>query len=183
MRERIETAFLSVYLPCLLCLPQDYSVRIPHLPPISAAEFALIPLGLVGIFRLIRRGSFAVMDLLVLLYTASIGLSEILHAPVVNDGIFSAMDAFISMFMAYVAGRTLIEPDLRLATVRRFVTLVLLDGPLGLYEWRMGQSLYGVFGDRVLRPHAIPRRADQGWAWKNRHGFWRRRDPRESHLP
>jgi hypothetical protein len=148
-RERIETAFLSVYLPCLLMLPQSYSVRLPHLPPISAAEFALIPLGFVGIFRLIRKGSFAVMDLLVLLYTASIGLSEILHASV-SDGLFSAMDAFISMFMAYAAGRTLIEPDLRLATVRRFVTLVLLDAPGALYEWRMGQSLYGLFGDRVL---------------------------------
>jgi hypothetical protein len=149
-RDRIETAFLSVYLPCLLMLPQSYSVRIPHLPPTTAAEFALIPLGFVGIFRLLRRGSFAVMDLLVLLYTASIGLSETLHGPSLNDGIFSAMDAFISMFMAYVAGRTLIEPDLRLATVRRFVTLVLLDAPGALYEWRMGQSLYGLFGDRVL---------------------------------
>jgi hypothetical protein len=149
-RERIETAFLSVYLPCLLMLPQSYSVRIPHLPPTSAAEFALIPLGLVGIFRLIRRGSFAVMDLLILLYTASIGLSEILHGPSINDGIFSAFDAFVSIFMAYVVGRTLIEPDLRLATVRRFVILVLLDGPPGLYEWKMGQSLYGIFGDRVL---------------------------------
>ena len=67
LRGRIETAFLSVYLPCLLCLPEDYSLRIPHLPPISAAEFALIPLGVVGLFRLIRSGSFALMDILVLL--------------------------------------------------------------------------------------------------------------------
>ena len=44
----------------------------------------------------------------------------------------------------------LIEPDLRLATVRRFVILVLLDGIPGLYEWRMGQSLYGMFGQKFL---------------------------------
>jgi hypothetical protein len=150
LRGRIDTAFLSVYMPCLLCLPDDYSLRIPHLPPISAAEFALVPLGVVGIIRLIRSGSFALMDLLVVLFTASIGLSEILHAPVANDGIFAAMVSFISIFLAYVAGRTLIEPDLRLATVRRFVTLVLLDGIPGLYEWRMGVSLYGMFGQRVL---------------------------------
>jgi hypothetical protein len=150
LRGRIEAAFLSVYLPCLLNLPDEYSLRIPHLPPISAAEFALIPLGIVAISRLMRRGSFALMDILVLLYTASIGLSEVLHSPVLNDGIFSAMDAFISIFLAYLAGRTLIEPDLRLTTVRRFVTLVLLDGIPGLWEWRMGQSVYGVFGQRVL---------------------------------
>jgi hypothetical protein len=156
LRGRIETAFLSVYLPCLLCLPDDYRLRIPHLPPTSVAEFALIPLGVVGISRLIGSSSFVLMDLLVLLYTASIGLSEILHAPVINDGIFSAMDVFIAIFLAYMAGRKLIEPDLRLATVRRFVTLVLLDGPAGLWEWRMAQSVYGVFGQRVLSVTTIP---------------------------
>jgi hypothetical protein len=150
LRRRIDTAFLSVYLPCLLCLPDDYQLRLPHLPPTSAAQFALIPLGVVGLFRLIRGCSFALMDLLVLLYTVSLGLSEILHAPVQNDGIFFAVSAFISSFLAYVVGRKLIEPHLRLATVRRFVILVLLDGLPGLYEWRMGQSLYGMFGQRVL---------------------------------
>src|SRR5580658_9581341 len=93
LRGSIETAFLSVYLPCLLCLPDDYRLRIPHLPPTSAAEFALIPLGIVAVYRLIRSGSFALMDFLVLFYSASIGLSEILHAAQLNDGIFSAIDA------------------------------------------------------------------------------------------
>jgi hypothetical protein len=156
LRGRIEAAFLSVYLPCLLALPDDYRLRIPHLPPTSVAEFALIPLGIVGILRLIRSGSFALMDLLALLFTASIGLSEILHAPVINDGLFSAMNAFISIFLAYVAGRTLIEPDFRLATVRRFVILVLLAGIPGMYEWRMAQSPYGIIGQRFLGVTTIP---------------------------
>jgi O-Antigen ligase len=165
LRGRIHTAFLSVYLPCLLCLPDDYRLRLPHLPPTSTAEFALIPLGIVGIIRLIRSGSFALMDLLVILYTASIGLSEILHASL-NDGVFSAINAFITIFLAYVVGRKLIEPDLRLATVRRFVTLVLLDGIPGLYEWRMGASLYGMFGQRVLGIAAV----SAGAQLRNGHG-------------
>src|SRR5271170_7649477 len=131
-RGRIETAFLSVYLPCLLLLPDDYSLRIPHLLPLSAAQFALIPLGVVAFSRLIRSDSFALMDILAVLFPASVGLSEILHAPVINDGIFAAFGAFVSMSLAYLAGRQLIEPHLRLATVRRFVILVLLDGPFGL---------------------------------------------------
>jgi hypothetical protein len=150
LRGRIETAFLSVYLPCLLLVPDEYRVRIPHLPPTSAAEFALIPLGVLGLFRLIRSGSFALMDILVILYTASVSLSEILHSAVFNDGIFSAISAFITIVLAYAAGRELIEPDLRFATVRRWVILVLLNGPTGVYEWRMGQSLYGIFGTSVL---------------------------------
>jgi hypothetical protein len=120
------------------------------LPPFSAAEFALMPLGAVGLFRLLRSGSFALMDILVVLFAASVGLSEILHAPILTDGIFSAMDAFVSMVLPYMAGRKLIEPDLRFATIRRFIVLVLMDAPAGLWEWRMGQSLYGLFGNRVL---------------------------------
>jgi hypothetical protein len=150
VRRRVEMAFLYVYLPCLLCLPEDYQLRLPHLPPTSAAEFALFPLGMFGLFRLIRSGSFALMDILVLFFTASIGLSEILHAQVQNDGIFSAVTNFNSIFLAYVVGRTLIEPNLRLATVRAFVILLLLDWLPGLYEWRMGMSPYGVFGQKVL---------------------------------
>jgi hypothetical protein len=151
LRGRIETAFLSVYLPCLLLLPEEYALRIPHLPYFSTAEFALIPLGFVGLSRFIRRNrSFALMDILVVLYAASVGLSEILHAHVLNDGILAAINAFVSMVLAYMVGRQLIEPDLRFATVRRFVILVLLNGIPGLYEWRMGDSLYGVFGEKFL---------------------------------
>ena len=150
LRGRIETAFLSVYLPALLLLPETYSIRLPHFPPTSAAEFALIPIGIVGLLRLVRSGSFALMDFLVTFFAFSVGLSEILHAPVLNDAIFSAMNAFISFVLAYMVGRQLIEPDLRFTTVRRFVILMLLLGPAGLYEWKMGQSLYGMFGDRVL---------------------------------
>jgi hypothetical protein len=90
------------------------------------------------------------MDLLVVLFAASVGLSEILHEPVLNSGIFAAVAAFVSMVLAYMVGRQLIEPDLRLATIRRFVILVLLDAIPGLFEWRMGQNLYGILGTRVL---------------------------------
>jgi len=149
-RRRIETAFLSVFLPCLLLLPSQYAFRIPHLPPLSAAEYALIPLGVVGLSRFLRRRSVAPMDILVILFAASVGLSEVLHEPILNNGIFFAVGAFVSMVLAYMVGRQLIEPDLRFATVRRFVSLVLLVGIPNLYEWRMGQSLYGIFGIKVL---------------------------------
>jgi hypothetical protein len=105
-RGRIETAFLSVFLPCLLLLPEDYSLRIPHLPPFSAAEFALIPLGVVGLSRLIRSGSFALMDILVVLFAASEGLSEILHAPILNDGILSGMECFCFHCFGVHGGKT-----------------------------------------------------------------------------
>ena len=125
-----------------------------------------MPIGVVGLFRLIRSGSFVLMDILVVFYAASIGLSEILHSPVLNDGIFSAINAFVSMVLAYMVGRQLIEPDLRVATVRRFVVLVLVDVIPGLYEWRIAQDPYGVFGVRVLGLTTI----DPGVQLRNGHG-------------
>jgi hypothetical protein len=150
LRGRVETAFLSVYLPTLLLLPQDYGLRLPHLPPFSAAEYALVPIGVVALIRLIRSASFRLMDVLVFSFWVSICATQILREPIMADGILHAIDAIVIYLMAYVTGRRLIEPELRLETVRRFVIFILLLGPIGLYEWRFVRSPYGEFGQNVL---------------------------------
>ena len=149
LRGRIETAFLSVFLPSLLLLPMDYSFRFPHLPPFSAAEFALMPIGVVALRRHVLSGSFRLMDALVFLFWVSWSASEIFGEPVMNNGIFSALAAIVFYLMTYATGRRLIEPDLRLETVRRFVIFILLLGPIGLYEWRFLQSPYGILGQKL----------------------------------
>jgi hypothetical protein len=150
LRGRVETAFLSVYLPSLLLLPDEYSVRIPHLPPLSAAEYALIPVGVAALIRFFQRGSYRFMDALVPLFVISYALSEILHEPVMNDGILSAITTFVSIVLAYAAGRVLVEPDLRLTTVRRIVILFLLPGPICVYQF-MNRNIYGIIGNRILK--------------------------------
>ena len=155
IRGRIETAFLSVYLPVLLLLPDGYGLKFPHLPAISAAQSALIPIGAVALYRLARKGLPSLMDILVGLFIVSITASEVLRERVMNDGIFAALISFISIFLAYAAGRTMIEPGLRLVTVRRIVILMLLVAPIGLYDWRMGQSIYGVIGQRVFKLDSV----------------------------
>jgi hypothetical protein len=128
----------------------DYGVRLPHLPPFSAAEFALIPIGAVALHRLVRRGSFRLMDALVFLFWVSWSASEILGEPVGNDGIFSAVSSIVVYLMTYATGRRLIEPNLRMETVRRIVIFILLLGPVGLYEWRFAQSPYNIIGQNFL---------------------------------
>lgn len=155
IRGRIETAFLSVYLPALLLLPDGYALKFPHLPAISAAQSALIPIGAVALYRLVRNGLPALIDILVGLFIVSITASEVLRERVMNDGIFAALISFISIFLAYAAGRMMIEPGLRLVTVRRIVILTLLLGPIGLYDWRMGQSLYGLIGIRLFNLDSV----------------------------
>jgi hypothetical protein len=151
LRGRIGTAFLSVYLPALILLPNGYGFHIPHLPQISAAQGALIPIGIVALVRLVKSGVPSLLDVLMVLFMISTATSEVLRERITNDGIFMIITSFLSIFVAYAVGRMIIEPGLRLATVRRIVVLVLLLGPVGLIEWRLGQNIYGVIGQRVFQ--------------------------------
>jgi hypothetical protein len=150
LRGRVKKAFLCVYLPSLLLLSQDFSLRLPHLPPLSAAEYALIPIGVIALTRRIRSRSFRLMDALIFLFWVSYLITEILREPVMNSGILAAVEVFVSQLLAYAVGRQLIEPDLRFKTVRRIVIFILLLCPFGVYEWRFGQSIYGIIGQKVF---------------------------------
>jgi hypothetical protein len=150
LKGRVKRAFLSVYLPSLLLLTQDYILRLPHLPPLSAAEYALIPIGVVALTRHLRSGSFRLMDALVFLFWVSLLTTEILHEPVTNDAILAGAEVFVAQLLAYAVGRQLIEPDLRFKTARRFVSFILLLCPIGVYEWRFGKSVYAVIGQEFL---------------------------------
>jgi hypothetical protein len=166
LRRRIVTAFLSVYLPSLLLFPQAYSLRLPHLPPLSAAQFALMPIGIIALGQLIRSRSFRLMDALVVMFVASFSITEILREPILNTGIFGAIDCFVSTLLAYVTGRRLIEPGLRLKAVRRIVMLLLLTAPIGIWQWRMVSNPYGMFGQKFLGIESV----SEGSKIRNGHG-------------
>jgi hypothetical protein len=142
MRGNMDTALLSVYLPTVFLLPETYTIRLPHLPELSISEICVIPLGVVALFRLVRNGSFVLMDFLVTSFLISLTISEVLYEKVTKDGILLAVVSFISMFLTYAIGRTMIEPGNRIVVVRRIVLCVLLLGVPGFFEWRMGQNLY-----------------------------------------
>jgi len=143
----IDTALLSVYLPTAFLLPETYTIRLPHLPELSISEICIIPLGVVALFRLVRKGPFVLMDFLVTSFLISLTISEVLHEKVTKDGILIAVISFISMFLPYAIGRTMIEPGNRMAVVRRIVLFVLLLGVPGFFEWRMGRNLYAPLGN------------------------------------
>jgi hypothetical protein len=52
-------ALLWVYLPALLLLPQYYILRLPHLPPITFADAAILPLGIALVLKDMRRWRWA----------------------------------------------------------------------------------------------------------------------------
>jgi O-Antigen ligase len=145
-RGRLEAALLAVYLPTMILLPNTYTIRLAHLPELSISEICVIPLGVAAAVRLFQRSSFVLMDALVVLFLFSLGISEVLGEQVTKDGILIAIIAWISMFLPYVVGRTLIEPQSRMSAVRRIVLVILLLGVPGIFEWRMARSLYPALG-------------------------------------
>ena len=146
VRGQADKAFLNVYLPCLILLPTFYNVRLPHLPPISPASSALIPIGLSLLFLPKIKWQFRRLDLWVVLFMVSIGLSETLREYNPKDGMVLWMQDFIEMFLAYIVGRQIIEPNLRIDTIKRIIFLVLCQAPIALYEWRFGQNPYMKYG-------------------------------------
>ena len=138
--RKVDKAFLNVYLPCLLFVPTYYALRLPHMPPISPASGALIPIGFSLLANPANKWHFRRMDLWVLIFMISIGLSETLCERDPKNGMLLWVEDFIEMFLAYIVGRQIIEPNLRLETVKRMTFLFVLQAPFALYEWRMGSN-------------------------------------------
>jgi len=133
--DRRDLAFLNVYLPCLIFLPDYYAFRVPHLPPESAASWALLPLGLSLLFYPIPRLQLRRLDLWVTLYALSFLASELLREPNPKDGAVLFGQYASSVFLAYIVGRRVIEPNLRDATVQRIVLLFVCLAPFIFYEY------------------------------------------------
>jgi hypothetical protein len=110
------------------------------------------------------RWRFRRLDLWVVLFMVSIGLSEVLREYNPKDGIVLWMEDFIEMFLAYIVGRQIIEPELRMETVKRIIFLVLCLTPGVLFEYRFGQNLYVKFGPSIFGLYNI------GWVVQLRAG-------------
>ena len=156
-RNQAEKAFLNVYLPCTFLIPYYYHFRIPHLPVLSAGTAALIPIGFSLLFKPKKKWKFQRMDLWVTIFVVSYALSELLREFSAKDGMILWLNCFCEMFLAYVVGRQVIEPDLRLETVKRIIFLFILQTPLTLFEFRFGQNLWLNIGRNFFRL------SDVGW--------------------
>jgi O-Antigen ligase len=126
---------LNVYLPCLIFLPDYYSFRVPHLPPESAASWSLLPLGLSLLFYPIPQLQLRRLDLWITLYTLSYAASELLREPNPKDGLVVVSAFIFQTLFAYIVGRRVIEPNLRVATLQRIMLLTICLAPFILYEY------------------------------------------------
>lgn len=162
IRGQVDKAFLLVYLPVLIVLPNYYSTRVPHAPPITTAEAAIVPIAFAVLFRSISGWRPSRVDLWVFLFMCSLTASEVLNERVLNDGIFTTISNILDFLLPYIVGRLLIEPNLRLPTAKKFVVMILLMAPISLYELRLGSNPYSMLAS-ILH-------LDQMWTLQMRGG-------------
>jgi len=165
-RGQRDKAFLNVYLPSLLLIPTYYVVRLPHMPFISPSNGALLPIGFSLLFRPQIKWQYKRMDLWVTCFLTAILLSETLREHNPKDGLILWAQDFVEMFLAYVVGRQIIEPNLRLETVKRIIFCFVALLPFGLYEYRMGSNPFINTGRSFFR-------VDIGWFVQLRNGHAR----------
>lgn len=186
-------ALLYVYLPALLLLPQYYVLRLPHLPPITFADAAILPLGVALAFKDMRRWRWAWMDLWVLLFAVCAGLSEALSTELSNgdwtklfspnlavsqrlntniaNGGLMFVAGILTMVLPYMAGKLLIESEhdvMRKRVVGRIAVLLALVSSLCIYEFFTGRSLWQKLAKPLLGAYQ-----NEVWEPQMRWGFGR----------
>ncbi len=157
IRRQPDKAFLNIYLPCTFLAPYYFHFRLPHLPVLSAGDAALLPIAFSVLLMPRVKWKLCRLDLWVTLFVISYGLSEVLREASPKDGMILFLTNFIEMFLAYIVGRQIIEPGLRLQTVNRIVLLFMLQTPLILFEFRLGQNLWLNTARNIFRLN------DVGW--------------------
>ena len=188
-------ALLNVYLPTLLLLPQYYALRIKHLPPLSFADAAIVPLALALLASAMPRWRFAWMDLWVLLLAIAAGLSEALSAPLANGDwvrLFSAdaaasqqlgvnlangglmfVNALLTAVFPYMIGKLMLEQQdndgrpMRRKAIQRVVALLAVVGVLSVHDFVKETNLWQTLA-KPLQPYQI-----EIWGPQVRWGFGR----------
>jgi hypothetical protein len=191
-RGPIRRALLNVYLPVVLLLPQYYSLRFPHLPPLSFADAAILPLGAALWVKEMRRWRLDWMDLWVLLFAFSAALSEGLstaladgtwkqllavNAPPVEgnlaNGGLQLFAGLCTMVLPYMLGKLLIEQQgvegqpARKRVVRRLVVLLAVVAGISVFDFLTGKSIWQMVFRHFFRDQPV------AWTVQMRWGFGR----------
>lgn len=142
-----QHAFVAVYLPCLLLLPDYLRAITPGLPDPTFSQSASVGLLGASIMRGFPGYQFSAMDLVVFGYAFCVGYSEFL-ASGYSDAQNLIFMMLFSVVMPYVYAKSYIEPfGLRFDFAKRIVLILVAIAAINLYESRFGVNPWGaIFG-------------------------------------
>lgn len=167
LAKSARVAFLNVYLPVLLLLPDYYRWIAPGLPDPTFSMAAIFPIGVAFFIFEARSWRFSLMDALVLGYTGCQSYSEYLNARFA-DAQNLTFEMLTWVFLPYALAKGLIEPNgLRVAFAKRFVWLLFLISIISVYEFKMAATPW-----RQMMDNWFPGQGT-GWITTFRWGFTR----------
>ena len=168
-RQSAAKAFVWVYLPALLLMPDHYRWVVPGLPDPGFSQAAILP---VALFFFWRRGPapwpWSPTDFLVVGFALCVALSEY-NAAGYKEAQNLMFDMLTSVVLPYVLVKGLVrqEEGFALDMAKRISLLLFAVAILSLYEFRMGSSLITTFFATFFPGQPI------GWVTTFRWGFAR----------
>lgn len=166
MKTSPQQAFIRVYLPALLFLPDYYRAITPGLPDPSFSQSASVGLFIASLARGFPGYRFSPMDLVVGGYAFCVSYSEFLASGYADaQNLVFAM--LFSVLTPYLYAKSYIEPHgLRFDFSRRVVLILAAVAIVSIFETRMGANPWMLFFYRFF--------PDQGgWVTTFRFGFAR----------
>jgi len=137
-----ERAFLSIYIPVLLLIPQIFVVKVSGLPEFTIGQMAIIPVAIGAFIKCFWRWRFSVMDFLVVGYIIVCTYSEY-----INLGFSPAQNILANMLTTvyapyYITKGLLHSAKLSVKFAKRLVFLVFISVLISLYEFRFVTNLF-----------------------------------------
>lgn len=154
VRQGIEKAFLTVWIPFFLFMPFVFWVNIPGLPDPNFMQAAILPILFVLLRDQLSRMRFGRMEFLLFLYVLVRVVADYLSRGY-SDAQNYAFYVLSSLIGPYLVANYLINSRrMDIATARMFVLVFLLMFPMFLYEAKFWVSpVYKIFSP--LFPNAF----------------------------
>ncbi|MFM8333500.1 MAG: O-antigen ligase family protein [Candidatus Methylumidiphilus sp.] len=172
MAKSPRDAFLRVYIPTLLLIPDFYRVVTPGLPDPNANQAVMI--ALLGV-SLMRNGfsgyRYSPLDVVVVVYAICVFNSE-LQASGYADAQNLMFTMLFSVVMPYFMAKTFIEPHgLRYEFARRVVFVMAIVSMIDVYEAKFAVNPYQLILSRFFPGQG------EGWIITFRFGMARTAGP------
>jgi hypothetical protein len=140
IRRGPERAFLDVYLPVLLLVPE-------HSWPISGqftfVDTAIVPIAVFLLFHPKQRWKWSSVDFLVIAYVAMTVVAEGMNKGYKLGSQNLAIQESVSILLPYFAARHMFRhPQFAIDFAKRVVVLLTIVAILSVYEFRMSSDLF-----------------------------------------
>lgn len=151
MATSVRDAFLKIYIPVLLCLPDYYRVITPGLPDPTCNQGVAIALLIVA---LMKGGfptfRFSHVDIVVGIFAACVFNSE-LQASGYSDAQNLMFTMLFSVLTPYIMAKSFIEPcGLRFEFAKKIVICLAIVSIIDVYETRFGMNPFQMILQRFF---------------------------------